>query len=111
MRSARSPARGLRPISTIVPDEFHARFSAVSKAYEYRIWNARTLPPFIRLYAWHVIEPLDLEAMRDGTRAIVGEHDIASFRSARGVNHTTIRVITAADARADATRDRSSRGS
>ena len=79
-----------------VPDDFHARFSAVSKAYEYRIWNAKTLPPFIRLYAWHIMEPLDVTAMREGTRAIVGEHDFAAFRSARGVNHTTVRAITTA---------------
>lgn len=84
-----------------VADDFHARFSAVSKAYEYRIWNARTLPPFIRLYAWHVIERLDLDAMREGTRAIVGEHDFAAFRSARSINHTTVREITAAAWKAD----------
>jgi tRNA pseudouridine38-40 synthase len=79
-----------------VADDFHARFSAVSKAYEYRIWNARTLPPFIRLYAWHIMEPLDVGAMREATQALVGEHDFAAFRSARGVNHTTVREITAA---------------
>ena len=79
-----------------VPDGFHARFSAVSKAYEYRIWNARTRPPFIRLYAWHIMDPLNVAAMREGTRAIVGEHDFAAFRSARSVNHTTVREITSA---------------
>jgi tRNA pseudouridine38-40 synthase len=84
-----------------VPDEFHARFSAVSKAYEYRIWNARTLPPFIRLYAWHVIEPLNVSAMRDAAAAIVGEHDFAAFRSARSMNHTTVRAITSAGWKAD----------
>ena len=87
-------------IST-APDGFHARFSAVSKAYEYRIWNARTLPPFVRLYAWHVIEPLDVEAMRAATAAIVGEHDFAAFRSARSTNHTTVRAITSAGWRVD----------
>jgi tRNA pseudouridine38-40 synthase len=76
-------------------DDFHARFSAISKAYEYRIWNGRTLPPFIRFYAWHVIEPLDLEAMREATLAIVGEHDFAAFRGAGAVNHTTVRTIAA----------------
>lgn len=86
---------------TTVPDDFHARFSAVSKAYEYRIWNARTLPPFIRLYAWHIMDPLDLAAMREATEAIVGEHDFASFRSARGVNHTTVRAVTAAGWKSD----------
>ena len=81
---------------TTVADDFHARFSATGKAYEYRIWNAPTIPPFIRLYAWHVIEPLDLDAMREATTAIPGEHDFAGFRSARSVNHTTVREITSA---------------
>jgi len=77
-----------------MPDGFHARFSATGKSYEYRIWNARTVPPFIRLYAWHVIERLDLDAMQEASTAILGEHDFAAYRSARSVNHTTVRTIT-----------------
>lgn len=80
-----------------MPDDFHARFSAKGKSYEYRIWNGAAIPPFIRLYAWHVIEPLDLDAMRDATRAIVGEHDFLAFRSARSVNHSTVRTISRAE--------------
>lgn len=79
-----------------VADEFHARFSATAKTYQYRIWNGRTVPPFVRLYAWHVIEPLNLAPMEQASRAIPGEHDFAAFRSARSVNHTTIREITSA---------------
>ena len=66
-----------------------------SKTYEYRIWNGRTVPPFIRQYAWHIIEPLNLPLMQEASRAIVGEHDFAAFRSARSMNHTTVRAITA----------------
>ena len=77
-------------------DDFHARFSAGPKSYEYRIWNAPTLPPFVRLYAWHIIEPLDFDAMCEGTRALVGEHDFAAFRGAGAVNHTTVRTIESA---------------
>jgi len=80
---------------TTVPDGFHARFSATAKTYEYRIWNGRTVPPFIRQYAWHIIEPLHLALMQEASRAIPGEHDFAAFRSARSMNHTTIREITA----------------
>jgi tRNA pseudouridine38-40 synthase len=79
---------------TTVPDDFHARFSAVAKTYEYRIWNGRTVPPFIRQYAWHIIETLDLPRMERASEAIPGTHDFAAFRSARSVNHTTIREIT-----------------
>jgi tRNA pseudouridine38-40 synthase len=79
-----------------VPDDFHARFSAIAKTYEYRIWNGRTVPPFIRQYAWHIIEPLDLAVMEEASKAIPGTHDFAAFRSARSLNHTTIREITSA---------------
>src|SRR6185436_15515722 len=81
---------------TTVPDAFHARFSATAKTYEYRIWNGRTMPPFLRQYAWHVIEPLDLPPMQQASQAIPGEHDFAAFRSARSMNHTTVREITSA---------------
>lgn len=79
---------------TTVADSFHARFSATGKTYEYRIWNGRTMPPFIRQYAWHIIEPLNLALMQEASRAIPGEHDFAAFRSARSMNHTTVREIT-----------------
>lgn len=82
---------------TTVADDFHARFGSSGKAYEYRIWNGPTLPPFIRLYAWHVIERLDVDAMRLASRALVGEHDFAGFRSARSMNRTTVREITRAE--------------
>jgi tRNA pseudouridine38-40 synthase len=81
---------------TTVPDGFHARFSATAKTYEYRIWNGRTVPPFIRQYAWHIIEPLGLPLMQEASQAIPGEHDFAAFRSARSQNHTTVRQITSA---------------
>lgn len=81
---------------TTVPDDFHARFSATAKTYEYRIWNGRTVPPFIRQYAWHIMEPLNVSRMQQASEAIPGEHDFAAFRSARSVNHTTVREITSA---------------
>ena len=83
-----------------VADDFHARFNATGKSYEYRIWNGIAMPPFIRLYAWHIPEPLDLTAMQAASDAIVGEHDFAGFRRAQSVNHTTIRRIWTAEWRA-----------
>jgi tRNA pseudouridine38-40 synthase len=82
---------------TTMADGFHARFSAIGKVYEYRIWNGAAIPPFIRLYAWHIPEALDLGAMRAASHAIVGEHDFAGFRSARGVNRSTVRRISRTD--------------
>src|SRR5258708_40127922 len=42
------------------------------------------------------MEPLDLPLMLDASHAIPGEHDFAAFRSARSLNHTTVREITSA---------------
>ena len=62
--------------------DFNARFSARSKMYRYRISNTRVMSPFQRRFAWHVSRTLDLEAMNDAARELLGEHDFASFQGA-----------------------------
>ena len=84
-----------------VPDDFHARFSATGKTYEYRIWNGPAIPPFIRLYAWHVPQPLDLARMNHASHDIVGEHDFAAFQGTGTRTHSTVRRVTSAQWRAD----------
>lgn len=79
-----------------MPDDFHARFSARSKAYEYRIWNGPACPPFVRLYAWHVPQPLALDAMDDASGALLGQHDFGIFQGTGANVHTTVRTVTAA---------------
>ena len=83
------------------PAGFHARFSARSKVYRYRISNTRVMSPFQRRYAWHVSRRLNLDAMRAAAWELVGEHDFACFQatSARGGKNpkTSTRVITRSD--------------
>ena len=76
-----------------VADDFHARFSARGKTYEYRIWNGPVLPPFLRLYTWHRSFPLDVALMQQAADATLGAHDFAAFRNAQSVNHSTVREI------------------
>jgi len=76
-------------------DAFHARFSASGKVYEYRIVNAPIVSPFLQRYAWHVIPPLDLDAMRAGAAALVGAHDFAAFQGSGSAVATTERVVRA----------------
>jgi tRNA pseudouridine38-40 synthase len=76
-----------------MPAGFHARFSAVGKVYEYRIVNAPIVSPFIQRYAWHVIPPLDLEAMREAAAMLVGAHDFAAFQGAGSTITSTERVV------------------
>lgn len=61
-------------------DGFHARYSARGKLYEYRILNRRERSALERNRAWHLRERLDVEAMREGARLLVGRHDCSSFQ-------------------------------
>ena len=77
-----------------VAADFHPRFAARSKTYRYRIWNADVMSPFERRYAWHVIGPLDVEAMNAAARALEGRHDFAAFQGTGSDVKTTERTIT-----------------
>ncbi len=66
----------------LVDEDFDPRRSASSRSYEYRIWNQRVRSPFWRRYAWHVVQPLSLDAMNEAAAHLVGEHDYTSFRAA-----------------------------
>lgn len=67
-----------------VPDSFDARFSARSRAYEYRLYRDPSPDPLLDRFALHAPWPLDLRAMRAGARALVGEHDFSAFSRASG---------------------------
>jgi tRNA pseudouridine38-40 synthase len=79
-------------VEEMAPD-FHARFSALGKAYEYRIVNAPFVSPFLSRYVWHIGQPLDLEAMRQASRYLVGVHDLAAFQGAGSVVTSSERDI------------------
>jgi tRNA pseudouridine38-40 synthase len=63
----------------IAPAGFHARHSAVEKTYEYRIYRGEICPPTLARYVYALNWPLDLDAMRQAARHILGEHDFSSF--------------------------------
>jgi tRNA pseudouridine38-40 synthase len=63
------------------PDDWHARFSCLGRAYEYRIVNRRAPLTLDKGRAWHVARPLDAEAMHRAAQTLVGRHDFTTFRS------------------------------
>lgn len=65
----------------LAPDDFHARFSATGRVYAYRIINRRAPLVLDANRAWHVYWPLDIEAMREGAKILLGQHDFTSFRA------------------------------
>jgi tRNA pseudouridine38-40 synthase len=83
--------------STEAPPGFSARHDARGKTYRYSIWNGPAPSPLRRRTAWHVRRPLDLDAMRDAARHLVGRHDFAAFRAAACEQETTVRELRAVD--------------
>lgn len=80
-----------------VPESFHARFSAVSKTYEYRILN-RTIPSALeRRRAWHIRWPLNEAPMRECLEIILGMHDFAAFMAAGSSVKSTERSLARAE--------------
>ena len=63
------------------PEDWHARFSCIGRAYEYRIANRRAPLTLKRNRAWQIAQPLDAEAMHRAAQALVGRHDFTTFRS------------------------------
>ena len=76
-----------------VSDDFHARFSAKSKTYEYRIWNAEVMDVFEAETHAHVARPLDVEAMTEAATALRGTHDFRSFTVVEPEVSSTVRTI------------------
>ena len=80
-----------------VADDFHARYSARSKAYCYRIVHGPVVSPFWSRYALQEARPLDLERMRDSARLFVGEHDYTAFSAAQSDTESRVRNVFGCD--------------
>ncbi|UCE83235.1 MAG: tRNA pseudouridine(38-40) synthase TruA [Deltaproteobacteria bacterium] len=88
------PENLLRGLNSLLPDDivalelnqvsldFHARFHALSKVYEYRIHNGPVAPALGRQYDWHISQPLSWGPMGRCLKLLEGRHDFASFQAA-----------------------------
>lgn len=85
-----------------VSQDFHPQYLATRKRYSYRILNRPLRSPFLGRYTWHVRQPLDIGAMREAGRYLVGEHDFAAFCAAGGSAKTSVREIYGLDLLHDA---------
>lgn len=65
-------------VESAVPD-FHARYSARRKTYEYRIAPYPICPPTLAPFVWNCTWPLDLAAMQQAAAHVIGQHDFSSF--------------------------------
>ena len=65
-----------------VDGEFHPRFDAAAKTYEYRVWRGETCPPVEWRYVYHRPYPLNEARMIELAREFEGEHDFTAFAAA-----------------------------
>ena len=65
--------------AAIMPDDFHARYAARGKLYEYRIFTRPERPALERNYVWHVYKPMDEEDMKAAAALLLGRNDFTSF--------------------------------
>ncbi len=77
----------------VVPDDWHARFSCIGRAYEYRIVNRRAPLTLDKGRAWLVTRPLDAQAMHRAAQALVGLHDFTTFRSVHCQSQSPVKTL------------------
>ena len=77
----------------IVDADFHARFSAKKRWYEYKIINRRPPLTIDLNRAWCVHKNLDIEKMKVESSAFIGKHDLNAFRSAHCQSKSSIKTI------------------
>lgn len=77
----------------IASERFHARYNALFKRYSYTIDNGFFPDPFSLKFAYALSEPLNIEAMREASQYLLGEHDFKAFTSLKSKNKSTLRTI------------------
>lgn len=81
---------------TSVGRDFHARFQARSKVYDYQIHNGPLPPALGRQYVWHIGQPLAWKQMQVCLHSLLGRHDFASFQTAGSRTRHSERTIFSA---------------
>lgn len=89
------------PISVLaveeVGPEFHARFDAVQRVYQYQILNRRAPLTIDRGFVWRVPQVLDTDAMQGAAQRLLGNHDFTTFRDAHCQAKSPIKTLDVCD--------------
>lgn len=76
-----------------VKDDFHARFSALERRYTFRLIARRAPVTHERGRVWQVLNPLDVDAMREAAAHLVGLHDFTTFRSTMCQSKSPVKTL------------------
>jgi tRNA pseudouridine38-40 synthase len=78
------------------PDGFHARHSARTRSYRYRIYRRRQPSPFELRRSWWLPRPVDEAALAESAECLLGEHDFRAFTPTETEHRVFVRVVLAA---------------
>jgi tRNA pseudouridine38-40 synthase len=85
--------------SRVVEDDYHARFSATHRSYQYVLVNQPQAPAIQQgRVGWYHL-PLSLKPMQEAAKFLLGQHDFSAFRASECQAKTPVRTITKADIR------------
>lgn len=73
--------------------DFHPRYQAISRNYQYRVLSSPVRDPLQERYLWRIWPELDLRAMRKASRALLGTHDFKALGTPHQADGSTIRKI------------------
>ena len=83
--------------ATPAPDGFHARHSARSRSYRYRLFTRSTPSPFETRRSWWLPRPLDEDALAAAASELTGEHDFRAFTPTQTQHEVFVRVVEQAE--------------
>jgi tRNA pseudouridine38-40 synthase len=103
------PERAAEALNALLPDDvaiadaeeapadFHARSSARSRTYRYRIFRRRTPSPFEERRSWWVPRPLEEESLAASAQLLLGEHDFSAFTPSETQHRVFVRNVLRAE--------------
>jgi len=80
-----------------MPIAFHARFDAKGKRYKYFIWNASYASALLRNRTLHISTLLNVSAMQEASRYLIGKHDFSSFQASGSAVRDAVREVWSTD--------------
>ena len=83
----------------VVPDDWHARYRCIGRAYEYRIANRRAPLALEIGRVWRIPQDLDADAMHHAAQLLIGLHDFTTFRSTHCQSKSPIKTLDRLDVR------------
>jgi tRNA pseudouridine38-40 synthase len=84
-------------VAQVVPEDFHARFSATERSYVYKVLNRPNRSALLSETYHFIPQKLDVDSMREAASAVLGEHDFTAFKSTNSDRVSSVCRVTRAE--------------